>query len=142
MLSAGALRKSAGMTQLSGGPAARFLAVFAIALQMLLPGSVALAQARGVDTSSYICAPSGVTSPEVRAFAAQFAALTGEAPHKAPLSDGHCPFCTASHGAPIPQPAQIGAPLRFARIIHHPSRAAAPVRRAQGPPVGSRGPPH
>ena len=121
---------------------ARFLAVLAISLQVLLPGTLAIAESNGVDVSRLICVPSGQLSPEAKAAIQQIAdLLVDEAPEQQP-SDGHCPLCTLVHVVPLPEPVTVAEPAEFASVTdyacYEPCRI---VRKAQGPPLGSRGPP-
>lgn len=122
--------------------AASFLAVLAIVLQGLLPGTLAVAEANGVDVSRFICAPSGQLSAEAKATIEALAKLLGdEAPDHQPF-DGHCPLCTLVHVMPLPEPVTMAVPAQLASVTDHvryePGRL---VRKAQGPPLGSRGPP-
>lgn len=129
------------MKRTSGFTLARFLAMLAIVLQAFLPGSVAVAESNGLDVSRFMCAPFGETSPETRAAAERIAKLLGEdLPDEQP-SGGHCPLCTLVHGVPLPEPAAIVAPTAFPREQVFVRFEPGLVREAQGPPLGSRGPP-
>lgn len=120
---------------------ARLLAMLALALQVLLPGSMAVAQSNDVDVSRFICAPSGQISQEGLAAAQRLASLLGEDAPGEPPQDGHCPLCTMVHGVPLPEPVVVAAPvvpIRETVLVRFEPRL---VCRAQGPPLGSRGPP-
>ena len=120
---------------------ARCLAVLAIALQVFLPASLAVADASGMDVSGYICAPSGEISPESRAAAERLAKLLGEEFPSDPSPDGHCPLCTFVHSALMPKPATLTAPAVYAHEQVFVRYEPGLVRKPQGPPLGSRGPP-
>ena len=122
--------------------AASFFAVLAIVLQGLLPGTLAVAEANGVDVSRFICAPSGQLSAEAKATIEALAKLLGdEAPDHRPF-DGHCPLCTLVHAMPLPEPVTVAAPAQLASVTDHVRyEPGSLVRKAQGPPLGSRGPP-
>ncbi|MDP3490624.1 MAG: hypothetical protein Q8R71_10845 [Phenylobacterium sp.] len=129
------------MTHAPGARLARLLAAMAIALQVLLPGSVALAGTAGGDVSPLICAPSGQVSAEARAAAERLAHLTGdERPGEAP-SDDHCALCTVPYAAAPGDRTLFAAPCRFAVEVEHVSNQPGLIRRTQGPPLGSRAPP-
>lgn len=119
----------------------RFLAVVLIALQALLPGTVAIAQPGDIDFSRYICAPSDDLSPQSRAAAEKIARLLGEMPAEESHSGGHCPMCTLAHGAPLPKPVTVDAPVFYPREHIFVRFQPGLIRKAQGPPLGSRGPP-
>jgi hypothetical protein len=119
----------------------RLLAVAAVALQMLLPGSMAVAGANGGDLSRLMCAPSGEISAETRAAAARLAELTGEeGPQEAP-SDVHCALCTPPGATGPNDPAQLAVPCVFAIELALTADLPGLVHRAQGPPLGARAPP-
>ena len=122
---------------------ARILAISALCLQLLLPATVAMAQENGVDVSQYICVTPGVQpSAKVKAQAARLAALTSDTDDQKPLAySGHCPLCSIAHCAPLPTAPDITLPagLRLPRV--YTSYESGIVYEAQGPPVGSRGPP-
>lgn len=129
------------MTRMTRFKTARLLAMLAIVLQALLPGSIAVAEARGVDVSRFMCAPTGEMSPETRAAAERIARLLGEdLPDEQPSGE-HCPLCTLVHGVPLPEPASLNAPPAFEREQAFIRFEPGLVHRAQGPPLGSRGPP-
>ena len=119
----------------------RFLAVVLIALQALLPGTVAIAQPGDINFSRYICAPSGDLSPQSRAAAEKIAGLLGEMPAEESHSGDHCPMCTLAHGAPLPKPVTVDAPVFHSREHIFVRFQPGLIRKAQGPPLGSRGPP-
>lgn len=129
------------MKRTTGLSLARFLAMLAIILQALLPGTMAVAESNGVDVSRFMCAPSGEMSPETRAAAERIARLLGEdLPDEQPSGD-HCPLCTIVHGVPLPEPAAFDAPTAFPREQTCVRYEPGLVQQAQGPPLGSRGPP-
>lgn len=122
--------------------AARFFAILAIVAQVLLPGTLAVAASNGIDVSRFICAPSAKLSAEEKAAIEQVATLLGEeAPDGQPF-DGHCPLCTLVHVAPLAEPAILAAPAEFTSVTDYLCYEPGDfVRNAQGPPLGSRGPP-
>lgn len=129
------------MKRTIGTSPARFLAMLAITLQALLPGSIAVAETKGVYVSRFMCAPSGEMSPETRAAAERIARLLGEdLPDEQPSGE-HCPLCTLVHGVPLPEPAALNATPSFEREQVFVRFEPGLVHRAQGPPLGSRGPP-
>lgn len=129
------------MMRTTGLSLARLLAMLAIILQALMPGTMAVAESNGVDVSRFMCAPSGEMSPETRAAAERIAKLLGEdLPDEQPSGD-HCPLCTLVHGVPLPQPAAIDPPTTFPRKQTCVRYEPGLVQQAQGPPLGSRGPP-
>ena len=121
---------------------ARFLAILAIVLQGLLPGTLAVAEVNGVDVSRFICASSGQVSAEAKAAIEELAKLLGEEVPDRQSFNGHCPLCTLVHAIPLPEPVTLAVPAEHASV-------ADPVRyepgsllqKTQGPPLGSRGPP-
>jgi len=124
-----------------GARLARLLAVMAVTLQVLLPGSMAVAGARGDDLSGLMCAPSGEVSAEGRAAAERLAVLLGdEQPHEAP-ADAHCGLCTLPYAVPTADRTLVAAPFRFTAKVEPCSYQPGLVHRAQGPPLGSRAPP-
>jgi hypothetical protein len=129
------------MKRATGLTLARFLAMLAIILQAVLPGSLAVGESNGVDVSRFLCAPSGEMSPETRAAAERIARLLGEdLPDQQPTGE-HCPLCTLVHGVPLPEPIALDAPTAFPREQVFVRFEPGLVHRAQGPPLGSRGPP-
>lgn len=115
--------------------------MLAIILQAFLPASVAVVESNGFDESRFMCAPSGGMSSETRAAAERIANLLGEdPPAEQPLGD-HCPLCALVHGVPVPEPAAFDAPTAFPREQTFVRFEPGLVREAQGPPLGSRGPP-
>ncbi|ADM08761.1 hypothetical protein PB2503_03427 [Parvularcula bermudensis HTCC2503] len=129
------------MKRATGLTVARLLAMLAIVLQAFLPGSMAVAEAKGVDVSRFMCSPSGQLSPDSRAAAEQIARLLGEdVPADQPF-DAHCPLCTLAHSVLAPAPLVVAAPRAFPLEQIFVRFEPGLVREAQGPPVGSRGPP-
>ena len=129
------------MTRSPGLTPARFLAMLAMVLQVLLPVSMAQAQSQGVDVSRFICAPTGEVSPESRAAAEWIAKLLGEETPDEHSSDRHCPACTLSHAAALPDPITVAVPCASPRGQMSVRYRPGLIREAQGPPVGARGPP-
>jgi len=129
------------MMRITGPSPARFLAMLAIILQALLPGTMAVAESNGVDVSRFMCVPSGEMSPETRAAAERIAKLLGEDLPDEQAPGDHCPLCTLVHGVPLPEPAALNAPPAFEREQSFGRFEPGLVHRAQGPPLGSRGPP-
>lgn len=121
--------------------AARLLAILAVVLQVLLPGPLAAAQSQGTDLSRFICALDGELSSQTRAMAERLAdALDEGAPdHLNP--DGHCPLCMLAQAAVLPDPVLVAAPIRFISETGFVHYLPGIVHKAQGPPLGSRGPP-
>ncbi|MBA3067388.1 MAG: DUF2946 domain-containing protein [Hyphomonas sp.] len=121
--------------------AARFLAILAVVLQVLLPGTLAVAQSQDIDLSRYLCAPDDQMSAQARAMAERLAGvLDDEAPDHL-IPDGHCPLCTLVQAAVLPDPVLVAAPVRFISETGFVRYVPAFVHKAQGPPLGSRGPP-
>ncbi len=122
--------------------AATFLAMLAIILQVLLPGTLAVAASNDVDVSRFICVSHGQLSPEAKAAIEQLAKLSGdEAPAHQP-SNGHCPLCILVHVMPLPEPAPVatsGQVTSAAGYICH--EAGGFARKTRTLPLGSRGPP-
>lgn len=121
--------------------AVRLLAAVLVLLQAALPASLAMAAESGVDPSRFICSPSGQLTPEAKAAAEQIARLLGEVPDDSPDVEDHCPHCTLAQQAALPVLVQHIAPTRSAdhKIFLRHERGL--VHEAQGPPLGSRGPP-
>lgn len=121
----------------------RLFAILAVVVQALLPGALAAARSNGTgDVARFICAPSGELSSEIKAATAQFLELMGdETPDDQSSSDGHCPLCPLVAGALLPEPVAPAARLRFTTNARYFSRNVGFARSAQGPPLGSRGPP-
>ena len=119
----------------------RFLMMLAVALQLLLPGALALVQTNGVDLSRFICAPSGAISADARTAAERIAKLMGEDKPDEPPFEAHCPLCTLVHGAMVFDPATLAAPRVAVCDVDFVRYASSVAREAQGPPTGSRGPP-
>ena len=129
------------MTRIFTTHLVRLLAVAAVALQMLLPGSLAVAGAEGGDLARLMCAPSGEVSAETRAAAARLAELTGEeGPQEAP-TDAHCALCTPPYATGPDDPAQLAAPCYFSVDVAHTPHQPGRIYPAQGPPLGARAPP-
>lgn len=123
--------------------AARLVAMLAISLQAMLPGMVSVAQANGIDLAQYIClTPGEEPSAEAQAAALRLAEIIGyDLPEDHSSGDTHCPFCTLAQGAPLPPRVLVAAPFSFAIthdfVLYEPGLHIL----AQGPPLGSRGPP-
>lgn len=122
--------------------AARFLAILAVVLQVSLPGTLALAEANGLDVSRFICGSSGQVSAEAQAAIEQLAQLLDdEAPDHQPF-DGHCPYCTLVQLLPVPEPVPTAEAADFtASTAYVRYESAAFLRDVRGAPCGSRGPP-
>ena len=116
--------------------------MLAIGLQVLLPGALAFAASNGVDVSRSICASPGQLSAEAKAAIERIAKLLGdETPDRQPF-DGHCPICTLVHVMPLPEPAAVAAPAELTSGTGYVcDQPGGFVRKAQGLPLGSRGPP-
>ena len=122
--------------------AASFFAVLAIVLQGLLPGTLAVAESNGVDVSRFICASSGQVSAEAKAAIEELAKLLGEETPERHSFDGHCPLCTLVQAMPLPEPVTVAAAAELALVADHVRyEPGSLVHEAQGPPLGSRGPP-
>ena len=121
---------------------ARFLAILAIVLQGLLPGTLAVAEANGFDVSRFICASSGQVSAEAKAAIEELAKLLGEEVPDRQSFNGHCPLCTLVHAIPLPEPVTVAVPAEHA-LVADPVRyePGSLLQKTQGPPLGSRGPP-
>ena len=121
--------------------AARVFAILAVLVHALLPGSLAVAEAKGVDLSRYICASSGPLSAKAQAAAAQLAAvLIDEAPERDRF-EGHCPLCALGVSTPPPQRARLAEPTALAGDTSLACDGPGLVLKPQGAPLGSRGPP-
>ena len=125
-----------------GYRAARFLATLAVVLQVLLPGTFAVTAPNAVDVSRFICASPGQLSAAAKAEIEQLAKLLGdEAPDRRPF-DGHCPLCTLVHVMPLPEPATVAAPAELTSAADYACYETGRfVRKTEGLPLGSRGPP-
>ena len=115
--------------------------MLAVTIQVFLPGSMAVAQSNGVDVSQFICAPAGEASPESQASAERIAAMLGQDAPNDQTYGGHCPLCTLSHGVPLPEPVSLTALNTSSHEQVYVRYELDLVRKAQGPPLGSRGPP-
>ena len=113
-----------------------------IVLQALLPGTFAVAASNGVGVSHFICASSGQLSAEAEAATKQIAKLLGDKePDRQPF-DGHCPLCTLVHVVPLPDPVTVAAAAELASGTEYARHETGGfLRKTQGPPLGSRGPP-
>ena len=120
---------------------ARFMAMLAMALQVFLPGAVAVAESKGVDVSRFLCAPSGIMSAQSQATVERLAALLDDESDRQQAPDTHCPLCTLAQSAippePVAAPALAWTPVPCVYVRYEPGF----VHQAQGPPLGSRGPP-
>ncbi|WOR14432.1 DUF2946 domain-containing protein [Hyphomonas sp. FCG-A18] len=120
----------------------RLLAMLAISLQIMLPGMVSVAQANGIELGQYICLiPGEEPSDEIKDAARRIAEIVGDIPEEEPLDAEHCPFCTIAHGAPLPACTLVTIPLSFALVQDFVLYEPGLLIPAQGPPLGSRGPP-
>ncbi len=122
--------------------AGRLLAVLAICLQAVLPGTLTVAHASGVDVSRFLCAPAGdALSSEIASAALRIAALAqDELPDQQSTGD-HCALCTLAQGVPLPEVSSLSVPARFVLEDHFAGYEPGLIHKAQGPPLGSRGPP-
>ncbi len=123
-------------------PMTRLLATFAIGLQMILQGALAVGPSHGFDVTSLYCAsPDLQRDPDVTAALQELAISTGlEQPADQTDSD-HCPLCVLAHGAPLQAQPRLIAPGRALSAITTAVYESAFHTLAQGPPLGSRAPP-
>ena len=125
-----------------GHRAARFLAMVAVCFQVILPGAIPLAQAQGIDLARYICAPYGQPlDAEAKAAVQRLAELTGEEAPAPEFPDTHCPLCTLAHSVLVVEPVPTAEPVPDNVEICFAPTTFGPVQAAEGPPLGSRGPP-
>ena len=118
------------------------LAVLAVVLQVLLPVTLAFAEPSGFDASPVICVSSGQMSAEAKAAVEEIGKVLGEEASDRQPIDGHCPLCTLVHAVDLPKPVALAAPLEQVSVsdpVRYQTGGFA--RKAQGPPLGSRGPP-
>ena len=121
---------------------ARLLAAFAIGLQVLLQGAMALGPSKGFDLTSLYCAsPDLQRSPEVTAALRELAISTGLEVPVEKTDTEHCPLCVLVHGAPIQAQSRLMAPVRAQQTITPVVFEPAFHTLALGPPLGSRAPP-
>lgn len=138
-----------GLPQRARQRLATLAAVLAALLQALMPGALAHAEARGLDVSAFLCGPSAAASdPALLEAAAELAALAGldlppgQSDRDPSDAAPHCPACAFAHGAPLPEPVLLRQPLAAAAGSARAAYDPGFVRGPQGPPLGSRGPPH
>ncbi len=118
------------------------LALVAIAMQVFLPGGLAIAESRGVDISRFICAPFGQeVSKDAENLALQISEVINETDQDPVPFDGHCPLCMLAFGAPLQAPTSISAPLSTKIDTQFPIYVPGLVEDIRGPPVGATGPP-
>jgi hypothetical protein len=115
--------------------------MLAVVMQVFLPGVLAVRQTTSTDVSHLICAPTGELSPEAQTAARRIAGLLDEQPSDRLPSDNHCSLCTLIQPAALPEPVAAASPAAFAKPFSFAYCETAPVPVAQGPPLGSRGPP-
>lgn len=122
---------------------ARFCARLFICLQLLLPSTLSYAAPSHMDLSSLLCSPSGQPiSPSAEAALKDLTELLGEDGDDTKEPSGHCDMCTLSTVA-LPSPNISFFEQSLGQ--HLPIYAAFEiglVHKAQGPPTGSRAPPH
>ena len=130
------------MRQVIRNRAARILAMVAICLQAVLPGVVPQAHAKDADFLRILCElPGQELSAEAMAAASLLAELLGEEGPE-PVPTGHsCSLCTLVQSAVLPMPPVSPEPLPAIGQAHPLPLALNLVHVAEGPPVGSRGPP-
>lgn len=120
---------------------ARLLAICALFLQAVLPGTLSYAESRGLDVSDLICTTPGELTPQSRAAVQRLADLLQEEAPEHESSKDHCPLCTIAHAAPLPAPVILATPLIVPLDDDFVRFESGLVHKAQGPPIGSRGPP-
>ncbi|AXE63967.1 hypothetical protein BBF93_06845 [Hyphomonas sp. CACIAM 19H1] len=120
---------------------ALFLAMLGMALQVFLPGPMAVAEPDDAGIARFLCVSSGSGAPDVYAAAVHLAELLGEDAPDQSGHDGHCPACTVPFHEPLPEPVILGAPVARFRAGVFVRFEPGLIREAQGPPLGSRGPP-
>jgi hypothetical protein len=129
------------MKPFQGNPTFKVLALLALTLQVILPGSAPTGRSGEFDVGRFICAPSGQVSAEMRSAAERLAILLDEDAPEKMQSEGHCFLCNIVHTAPLPGPFLTGELARRAPDFNYAVYDPGFVRKAQGPPVGQRGPP-
>ena len=120
---------------------AGFLAMVALVLQAFLPGAMAVAETDDADVSHFFCAPSGLVSADTQATVDRLADILDPDSPESPTLSGHCPLCTLVQGALLPEPVCLAEPVLLSKIISDTPYTSRHVQVAQGPPLGSRGPP-
>lgn len=123
--------------------AASLLAMLAIALQVLWPGTLAIAASNGADVSSLICATHEQPSADAIAAGKRIAALLGSdaADHQPP--SGHCPFCSLVQAMSLPEPYAVAARTEYTSVADYTrSDRNCCTCKVHGSSLGSRGPPY
>lgn len=114
-----------------------------ICLQLLLSSTLSYAAPGNIDLASFLCSPSGqALSPSAEVALKDLLELLGEDSEDTEPPSGHCDLCTLSNGAML-TPEQRLCDQSFGKQL--PVYAAFEiglVRKAQGPPTGSRAPPN
>ncbi len=123
-------------------PALRALAVVLVLFQAILPGTLAMAQASGIDLSKILCITPGTEpSEEAKQYAREMAQLLGEEAPVESNASGDCPLCTLQKGK-LPVPAVgLAAPALVSAELGFPDYTIRFVERHNGPPLGGRAPP-
>ncbi|MBI1340360.1 hypothetical protein GC169_09175 [bacterium] len=123
-------------------PFARLIAVCALILQIVLPGSVAVAQSNGIDVSRFTCAAPGEASNSASDLSADLARIIAEHEPQPAAPGDHCPLCTLVHAVAPPVPLMVQpAPVLRAAPADFSGDEPRFAADARGPPVGARAPP-
>ena len=119
----------------------RLLATAIASLQAFLPGVLAFANSQGVDVSKYICTMPGQEISEAsKAAAMELAAFIGSQDEETEISS-ECGFCTLANSFTLQEQAAVGIPTQYVQHRGYALYEPGLVIEAQGPPIGSRGPP-
>lgn len=120
---------------------ATLVTALALLQQLLLPGTMAIAEARGLDLAGLMCGPGQARLDPVAAAEADILAELLGTPDAPSETGDHCPLCAVSYGPALTPPILTLPVWPPTASTYDTGREAARPQTARGPPLGSRGPP-
>ena len=120
---------------------ATLVTALALLQQLLLPGTMALAEARGLDLAGLMCGPGQTRLDPESAANADILAELLETPDTPSQTSDHCPLCAVSHGSALVAPVLTLPVWPLTQSTYDTRRETTRPQTPRGPPLGSRGPP-
>lgn len=130
------------MRGLAANPTMRTLAAVLVLFQAILPGTVTVARASGIDVASVLCFTPGTEPSEAaKRYSQMLSELLGEEAPDDPQPEQDCPLCVLGKGQ-VPAPVfEVAAPLPVSAETRFFLREPGFIERRNGPSLGGRAPP-